>query len=185
MVEDLHALLTGAHLAGPYVLVGHSFGGLNVILFANRYPEEVAGVVLEDRSHPDYDSRILAVLPPKSPDESPDLTALRNEVSTPSHNIGGIDGATSREQVRAVKSLGDVPLIVLTATPGSFDWGKIPTNVATSLDQAWQDMQNDLARLSSNSTHIFATKVGHAIHYQEPRLVIDAILKLVNAGRSK
>jgi hypothetical protein len=87
--------------------------------------------------------------------------------------------------VRVVKSLGDVPLIVLAATPGSFNWGKIPANVATSLDQAWQDMQNDLAHLSSNSTHIFATKVGHAIHYQEPRLVIDAILKLVNAARSK
>ena len=48
IVEDLHALLVGAHLEGPYILVGHSFGGLNVMLYANRYPDEVAGIVLED-----------------------------------------------------------------------------------------------------------------------------------------
>ena len=42
-----------------------------------------------------------------------------------------------------------------------------------------------LARLSSNSRHIVATKVGHTIHYQEPQLVIDAILELVNKARSK
>ena len=185
IVEDLHALLTGAHLEGPYVLVGHSFGGLNVILYASRYPEEVAGIVLEDSVHPDHDSRILAVLPPKSPDESPDLADLRNDVSTPAHNIDGIDWTTSLDQVRAVKSLGDIPLTVLTATPRSINWGKIPTDVAASLDQAWQDMQNDLTRLSSNSTHTIATKVGHTIHYQEPQLVIDAILDLVNKARSE
>jgi pimeloyl-ACP methyl ester carboxylesterase len=185
MVEDLHALLTGAHLEGPYVLVGHSFGGLNVMLYANRYPEEVAGIVLEDSVHPDQDSRFLAVLPPKSPDESSDLAAIRNDVSAPSHNIGGIDWATSVDQVRTVKSLGDIPLTVLTAQPGSFTWGRIPTDVAAGLDQVWQDMQNDLARLSSNSTHIFATKVGHTIHYQEPQLIIDVILDLVNRARSK
>jgi pimeloyl-ACP methyl ester carboxylesterase len=185
IVEDLHALLTGAHLEGPYVLVGHSFGGLNVILYASRYPDEVAGIVLEDSSHPDQDSRFLAVLPPESSDESSDLASIRNDVSAPPHDIKGVDWVISSDQVRVVKSLGDVPLIVLTAAPGSIYSGRIPTDVAASLDQAWQDMQNDLARLSSNSTHIVATKVGHTIHYQEPQLVVDAILDLVNKARSK
>lgn len=76
IVDDLHALLTNAHIEGPYVLVGHSFGGLNVILYASQYPEEVAGVVLVDSVHPDQDARFLAVLPPESPDESSTLAAF-------------------------------------------------------------------------------------------------------------
>jgi pimeloyl-ACP methyl ester carboxylesterase len=46
--EELHALLTNAGIEGPYVLVGHSFGGLNMYLYASIYPEEVAGLVLLD-----------------------------------------------------------------------------------------------------------------------------------------
>ena len=63
MVEDLHALLKAAKIEGPYVLVGHSFGGENVRLYASQYPTEVAGVALVDSSHPDQDARLLAVLP--------------------------------------------------------------------------------------------------------------------------
>lgn len=46
--QELHALLANAHIEGPYVLVGHSFGGLNMYLYASMYPEEVAGLVLLD-----------------------------------------------------------------------------------------------------------------------------------------
>jgi len=49
-VGELHALLGAAHLPPPYVLVGHSMGGLNVRLYAFRYPREVAGLVLVDPS---------------------------------------------------------------------------------------------------------------------------------------
>ena len=47
IVEDLHAILTGATLKGRMFWCGHSFGGLNVMLYANRFPEEVAGIVLQ------------------------------------------------------------------------------------------------------------------------------------------
>jgi pimeloyl-ACP methyl ester carboxylesterase len=53
MVDDLHALLGAAGIPAPYVLVGHSVGGLLVRLYARRYPEQVAGLVLVDSSHPD------------------------------------------------------------------------------------------------------------------------------------
>lgn len=53
MVEELHTLLNKAGISGPYILVGHSLGGINVRLFASRYPNEVAGVVLVDSSHED------------------------------------------------------------------------------------------------------------------------------------
>jgi pimeloyl-ACP methyl ester carboxylesterase len=56
IVKELHALLSDAGEEGPYVLVGHSFGGANVQLYASEYPEEVAGMVLVDSA---LDQRVL------------------------------------------------------------------------------------------------------------------------------
>lgn len=50
---ELHTLLTSAGIPGPYVLAGHSYGGLYTLGYAATYPEDVAGVVLIDSSHPE------------------------------------------------------------------------------------------------------------------------------------
>lgn len=57
IAAELKELLTSARERGPYVLVGHSFGGYNVRMFAKRYPSDVAGMVLVDAKHPDETSR--------------------------------------------------------------------------------------------------------------------------------
>jgi pimeloyl-ACP methyl ester carboxylesterase len=54
---ELHTLLEGANIEGPYVLVGHSTGGLHARMYADRYSDEVAGVVLVDSSHPEQFTR--------------------------------------------------------------------------------------------------------------------------------
>ena len=56
-MRDVHTLLTNAGIPGPYVLVGHSFGGLYTRLYAAQHPDEVAGMVLLDASHPDQWTR--------------------------------------------------------------------------------------------------------------------------------
>lgn len=53
IARQLHTLLVNAGIKGPYVLVGHSMGGLFVRVYADQYPDEVAGMVLIDASHPD------------------------------------------------------------------------------------------------------------------------------------
>src|SRR5258706_10241271 len=52
VVEELHTLLQKANISGPYVLVGHSFGGLHTLSLTPQYSKEVVGVVLLESSHP-------------------------------------------------------------------------------------------------------------------------------------
>ena len=54
ITSELHTLLDRAGIEGPYVLVGHSLGGLSMLTYANRYPDEVAGVALVESSHPEH-----------------------------------------------------------------------------------------------------------------------------------
>jgi pimeloyl-ACP methyl ester carboxylesterase len=186
-VEDLHALLASAGLKGPYVLVGHSFGGLNVMLYAHQYPQEVAGIMLEDSVVPGMQARFLAVLPPASSNDTQDLKDDRDWLGQPHHDSQGVDWTTSMEQAGAVKSLGAIPLIVLTALPPdqAFDWGNIPADVMAKIDVLDQAMQKELINLSTNSKQIMATTSEHVIHHSKPQEVIEVILELVKMVRSQ
>ncbi len=61
MAEELHALLVGAGIESPYILVGHSLGGHNVRMFADLYAGEVEGIILVDSAHPEQFERLPPV----------------------------------------------------------------------------------------------------------------------------
>ncbi len=184
IAKDLHTLLTAAKVPGPYVLVGHSVGGLNARVYAGLYPDEVAGVVLVDATHPDRKSKLLAALPAESPDEDENIKAVRENIiaedTDPSFNGERMDPVASAAQARAAGTLGDKPLVVLTRSPKAYAQNPIMRHF---LEPAWQELQRDLARLSSNSTHKVAAKAGHFISVDEPQLVIDAIRQVIDAGK--
>ncbi len=183
IVTELHTLLVNASIDGPYVLVGHSFGGYNVRLYASQYRDQVAGMVLVDTTHEDEIDRINALLPP-TPGECQALAASRRQVV---NNREGVDFPTSSAQVRQARhTLGDLPLIVLSRgraseTPAGCD---IPASVNQQIDHLHRDLQNQLAGLSSNSRHIIAEKSGHYIQLDQPELVIDAIVQVVQAAQT-
>lgn len=194
--RDLHALLGNARIGGPYILVGHSLGGELVRVFADQYPEEVAGIVLVDAAHPDMGPRLLAGLPPESADEPENVMIWRQLFTwisdlngSPYPNPEGWDTQAGNAQAKATKPLGDLPLIVISQSPDNpFFVANIPpslTETNNQLQQIWQDLQGELAGLSTNSTHLIAVRAGHNIPIEEPALVVDVILELTIEVQSR
>ena len=178
LVKDLRALLRHAEVAPPYLLVGHSIGGFNVRLFASRYPEEVAGVVLVDSSHPDQWTRFGRLVPRPTTGEATGLQRFRQKPD-PSWTPELIDYAASADEVRTAGKLGDTPLVVLSRSPHALPIPGVPPDLATGIEQVWSELQHDLLNLSTRSTQFVATHAGHHIQLDEPYLVVRTVLEML------
>jgi len=191
--KELHTLLQKANIPGPYIMVGHSLGGLSVRVFTHDYPSEVAGVVLIDSMFPGQSttatpSIITSSLPllarfglarllvkplgvinyvPPSEGAYYARYVLPQSAQEAVDEIQGIP--ESMAQAGAVTTFGDIPLIVLTAklTP--------ITN--------WQAGQAELTKLSSHSQQLIAEKSDHIIPIHQPDAAISAIEKMVEQLR--
>jgi pimeloyl-ACP methyl ester carboxylesterase len=189
IVTDLHTVLKQATLSPPYLLVGHSFGGLIACLYASQYRDTVVGLVLLDPTPPDPQGRWLAVLPPASPADSATVRSLREWVTVqcydPSWNDERIDQATSFKEFQQVASLNAVPLTVLLSTISPWtDDRELPPALAATFRQTVHEMANDVLRLSSQHRLIHATASGHFIHHDQPQLVVEAITEFVHQWRA-
>lgn len=191
---DLHALLVGAAVPGPYVLVGHSGGGLFIRLYAHEHREQLAGMVLVDATHEEQWSRSLRSLPPETPGEPEGLTIYRrvateritDSAATTAESF--LTGATSA-QVRATAPLGDLPLVVLTAAKPAPRPAEVIDDPKAHAEALWREMRQavrwELVRLSSRGRHVAARASGHFIQQEEPELVIAAIRQVVEEARRK
>ncbi|MBK9924727.1 MAG: alpha/beta hydrolase [Anaerolineales bacterium] len=191
IAQNLHMLLSRIPLPGPYILVGHSIGGYHVRVFAHLYPQEVAGMVLVDTTYPDPMKEFLKAYPTYTPNELPALTSDRATMvaPTPTVNViaGDFDVAASTEQVIQAGSLGDLPLIVISQHPDPTPWMSpgFSSEDAERLSTAWQNLQADLATLSSKGVFMTAKYSGHYIPVEEPQIIIDALTQMVKEIRSQ
>src|SRR5215204_4142639 len=213
-VEELHALLTNAGVEGPYVLVGHSLGGVNVQLYASQYPDEVAGMVLVDSALTDLDVLPLSESLQPSPvllktlapigvtrlpytlwgetpgNTSPDLEDEQAAITSHAKDIYEVADELSlleesfKQQLAATVSLGDKPLIVLTAGPLQLAGTGLSEEQIEQMDEAHTRTQAVLTQGSQNSEQIIAEDSGHYIQVEQPDFVIDAIRQVVEAARN-
>jgi len=217
MVSELNTLLSNADIEGPYILVGHSFGGMNMRLYAQRHPEKVVGLVLVDSTyevqslevqklyqevyqHVLGEYRVVSVLKSLgllalSPEDIPDpglpvdaqaqyraILASTDHVETMIAELDAIEASFEEVREAKITSLGDLPLVVLSAEHSDLPFLSEAQN--QQMSQAWKGMQAELATQSSNSKQIFAKQSGHYIQLEQPQRVIDAIRQIVSMAQS-
>jgi pimeloyl-ACP methyl ester carboxylesterase len=186
VATDLHALLARENITPPYVLAGQSLGGMNALAFAIQNRDEVVGIVLIDSSHPHQLQRLDAVLPPRSDDESESQRGFRDGPDRTAMGGEWFDFARNAEQFSKNMSIGSIPLIVLTAAPQTpNDQNPLPRDWQLKIEPLHQQLQRELAGVSTDRKHTVARKAGHNIQLDEPELVLDAITSLVTRAREK
>jgi pimeloyl-ACP methyl ester carboxylesterase len=178
MIEDLRALLGASQIEGPYILVGHSFGGLLVRLYAHRYREEVAGVILVDAMHEDQFDVFGPLFPAAKRSDPPELQRTRafwqGGWRSPEATTERIDFVSSIRQAREVRSLGDIPLHVIIA--GTFlHQPVVPPEFRERLQERWEAQQRQLLKLSTRATYSLVPSSGHFVQRDAPQIVCDAI----------
>ena len=202
--EDLHKLLAGAGVPGPYVLVAHSYGGAISRAFVAKYRADVAGLVLVDTpeeavifrpAFADYRRQFLRMVGIGK--GAARLGLVRLIMGAISRPEGGMTPDMNDRMVGFISNpsfgdpLGDELASLangrdeLKATGGPGGLGDLPLVVITHekpfpgfaglLEPGWREGQERLAGLSSRGRLVVAHKSNHMIHAEEPELVLDAV----------
>ncbi len=208
ITDDLHALLAQSGEKLPIVLAGHSLGGIFAMVYAQKFPSDVAGMVFVDASHPDMKQRMgdagLHL-------NGPPLGAFR--VASALHWTGiirilvGNDDAESAYtpssisamyaeaeaadqsliQARNARNFGDRPLFVLTAGKVSDEFlqeAKLTADQGKQFQSIWRDLQKEQASWSTRSKHEMVEDSAHHIQETKPERVVEAVRWVVDSIRA-
>lgn len=165
IVDDLHQLLQSAHVPPPYVMVGHSIGGIYVRKYAAIYPTEVTGLVLLDSAHEEQFSRVSEISPEWAKRISDRFPADEQRAQ----------GFLPQNERLAWHFNG--PLIVI-------EHGQMAPSVASDpmakqSEAVFQLLQKDLVSRSKYGQLRVAEKSGHYIQRDQPELVTQAIKDVI------
>lgn len=204
IVEDLHQLLKNAGEPPPYVLAGLSFGGIIARVYAQHYPSQVSGIVLIDSSHVDEADRIQPPgdgYLPYFPRLIPILAQAFRPIgllrlTLADRFLSPFEPRTFAEstkemfyesllEARTVRTLGDIPLIVLTAGRHRINPPESPIEARQQLvwETKWIEAQKQLARLSTHSQQRVFPNADHDLTRDRPREILDAVHEVVLAAR--
>ncbi|MCA1320984.1 alpha/beta hydrolase [Bacillus tianshenii] len=162
MVGELKELLAKLDIKPPYILVGHSFGGVNIRIFAEHFPEEVAGMVLVDSTPEDYRERFL-------PTMSEEFQSAYNQQFIHEGNYD--EFIESLNQIKDCTRKLEIPVMVLAA-------GK-KAHYSKESQELWNAMQRELVDISTNGELVMAENSAHYIQNDAPDVVIRAIKRLL------
>ncbi len=206
IAEELHLLLSNAGVSGPYVLVGHSLAGKNIRLFASAHANEVVGMVLVDARSEQIDAATsqvdvegfeaalkgqgamysmarrfgiarlfgasLVAEPLLSPAIATELALLQTQAAAVGETTAEGLARSTDDATLATTNLGSIPLVVVAAQASMVG---LP---------GWVGAQQALAKLSSEGRLVVAEHSGHAVHLEEPGVVIDAVRDVLASARA-
>ena len=184
MAAELAALVDTAAVPGPYVMVGHSNGGMVAQLFAGAHPNQVVGIVLVDSAHEDQDLRAAELARSQLPAEQAEaliaaMAAMPPRLIDPEQ----FDHPTSRDQLRASRTTAPLPDVPMTVLVHGRPLQDLPAGLAEPFEPIWQDLQRQLAATVPGADYQIVADTSHDIHSERPDIVADAIVDVVTAGR--
>lgn len=205
IARRLYQLLNAAQVEGPFVLVGHSIGGIHVRSFYEMHPEDVVGMVLIDSSHENQGQYLPE--PPVIVDMfytvAPFLARIGALRFLRIANQNIVTNDLTHEQIAQTSALynrldfwlalqtENQMAIADTSQQGApSSMGDLPLIVISQdvagmeanepeMANLWLELQGELAMLSTESTHVVAENSGHYVHYDRPQIVIDNILSML------
>jgi pimeloyl-ACP methyl ester carboxylesterase len=173
---DLHDLLGMVGEPGPYVVVGHSFGGAEAVTFASLFADEVTGLVLIDASPTTWPDAVCAV-----PDDGSDAAAMLDGLCgmfAPTGNSEHLDAVAAFAEAAQIGSLGSLPMAVITAARRELSADLAAAEV-DRLNEAWNLGQRAWVALSTTSHLVSVEHTSHHIEIDQPGVVIDEITRLL------
>jgi len=181
--KDLQVLLAKLDAPKPYILVGHSYGGSVVRLFASMYPDNMAGLILEDTQHEDVLTEMRKILEGKDLEAFDQLMADR--FSTPENPKTEEDYRNlAREQLKKSKPLPRIPFVVLAAAGRAKAMKPLFSDAAIEkMDKLDGDLNNKLAALIPGGKLIIVEGTGHNIHLDKPEVLLAPVLGMIRAVR--
>lgn len=176
--DELEQLIAATKAAAPFILVGHSYGGLLMRAFAARHPEQVAGMVLVDPSDERFNPALRALDAARAAGDDRQFAGFVPPRFQPEYKL--LQPVLDSGILPLEGRLPDVPTVVLTSArqdekPMFF----LETAPAVAIKQG---LHADFLRQFTHGSQVVTTKSGHNIQLDEPELVVAAVAKVIQAA---
>ena len=176
IARELRAFVDSLGLEPPFILVGHSLGGMTMRVFAAQYPDLVAGLVLVDGAHERQYVEWSSLHSTFWVDTWASLSEYADSLGSHVYaEVQGLWGVFRKGVLPEAWPLPNIPMIVLTQVLVDDSW----TGATAEGVEIWRNLHTEYFRQSTNARHIVVNHVGHNIRRDDPALVVDVIRQMI------
>ncbi|MCP4158071.1 MAG: alpha/beta hydrolase [bacterium] len=182
--RELKSLLVSLKLPGPYLIVGHSYGGKISRLFASLFPKDICGIVLIDSNHHDFSAAYRAIMTDEEKKRYGPISSNSSDggplaPTGPGRELQALD--TTISQLKKMDFQLDVPLVVMTAgiMPNDPFYSQLSKETYARLKMLLREHPRKHFKLSTRGKQVIIEGAGHNIHMDNPGAVINVIVDLL------